>query len=55
MKTSQPQVGWRNIAAFRNVLVHDYLGIDLTQIWDIVQNDLPVLKRAIAAILENLG
>ena len=30
MTTSQPQVDWRNIAAFRNVLVHDYLGIDLT-------------------------
>ena len=54
MKTSQPQVDWRNIAAFRNVLVHDYLGIDLARIWDIVQHDLPVLKRAVAAMLETL-
>jgi uncharacterized protein with HEPN domain len=51
LKASQPQVDWRNIAAFRNVLVHDYLGIDLSRIWDIVQNDLPVLKRAIANML----
>ncbi len=34
---------------------HDYLGIDLNQIWDIVQNALPGLKRAIAAMLQELG
>ena len=55
LKTSQPQVDWRSIAAFRNVLVHDYLGIDLSRIWDIVQNDLPALKRAVADMLASLN
>lgn len=30
------QVDWRDIAAFRNVIVHDYLGVDLPLIWEIV-------------------
>jgi len=55
LKASRPDVDWRSIAAFRNVVVHDYLGIDLNQVWDIVQNDLPGLKRAVAAMLEELG
>jgi uncharacterized protein with HEPN domain len=55
LKATQPDMDWRAIAALRNVVVHDYLGIDLNQIWDIVQNDLPGLKRAIAAMLRELG
>jgi uncharacterized protein with HEPN domain len=55
LKASRPDMDWRSIAAFRNVVVHDYLGIDLNQVWDIVQNDLPGLKRAVAAMLKGLG
>ena len=43
---------WRGIGAFRNVAVHDYLGIDLDQIWDIIENDLPGLKQAVVTILK---
>lgn len=46
-----PEVPWRTISAFRHVVVHDYLEIDLEQIWDIVERDLPVLKGQIRAIL----
>ena len=52
LKASRSDVDWRAIAAFRNVVVHDYLGIDLNQVWDIVQNDLPGLKHAITAMLK---
>jgi uncharacterized protein with HEPN domain len=51
-KGRYPDVDWRDIAAFRNVVVHDYLGVDLERIWDIVQDDLPGLKRAIQTILD---
>jgi len=40
-----------SIAAIRNVVVHEHLGIDLVQIWDIVERDLPALKRTIAVML----
>lgn len=55
LRQRYPDVEWRNIAAFRNVAVHDYLGLDLKQIWNIVEDDLPVLKRQIEAIARDLG
>lgn len=52
LKTTYPEIEWDRIAAFRNVLVHDYLGIDVERVWDITQRDVPELKRAILALLE---
>lgn len=36
---------------FRNILVHDYLGLDLEKIWMIVENDIPKLKKQATSIL----
>lgn len=55
IKTQYPHIDWRNIAGFRNVAVHEYLGIDTEQIWDIVELDLPPLKKTIMDILKTLG
>lgn len=52
LKEKYPEVDWRTIAAFRNVVVHDYLGVDLDRIWDIVKDDLPNLKKRINIILD---
>ena len=51
VKATQPAVDWRLLVAFRNVVVHDYLGVDLVQIWWIVQNNVPELKAAVEAML----
>lgn len=55
LRAKHAEIDWRSIASFRNVAVHDYLGIDLKQVWDIVERDLPDLKRKIEAILKELG
>ena len=55
LKALHPDTDWRAIAAFRNVIVHDYLGVDLQQVWRIVENALPGLKRTIEKILRELG
>ena len=50
-KQAHPEVEWRALSGFRNVLVHNYLGIDLEQIWAAVHRDLPILKAAAATQL----
>ena len=51
LKESQSDIDWYKIAGFRNVLVHDYLGIDIERIWEIIRRDVPELKQAILAML----
>ena len=55
LKCRRPEIEWRRIAAFRNVLVHNYLGIDLDRIWEIVERDVPPLKQAVADLLARTG
>lgn len=47
LKAIEPDVPWRNIAGFRNVLAHGYLGIDLEAVWLVVERDLPELSKAV--------
>ncbi len=54
LKSRWPQVEWRQIAAFRNVLVHDYLGLDLQRIWEVTQGDVTELKKSIQQMLREL-
>jgi len=37
------------------VLVHDYLGVNIARVWEIIENDLPALREQIAAMLEESG
>jgi len=50
IKKAHPEVPWQDISGFRNVLAHDYLGVRLDRVWDIVSNDLPPFRAAIQAI-----
>jgi uncharacterized protein with HEPN domain len=44
------QIPWTEIAGLRNRIVHDYFGLDLEIIWEIVQHDLPELDKKIRAL-----
>ncbi len=50
-----PQIPWAEIIAMRNILVHDYFGIDEEQIWTVIERDLPGLKAALRALRDELG
>ena len=52
LKDSQPEIDWYKIAGFRNVLVHDYLGVDVERIWNILEKELPALKKSIRKMLD---
>ncbi len=55
LKARHSEVPWRNMAAFRNVLVNGYLGINIAGVWEIVERNLPPLKSQIAKILDTLA
>jgi uncharacterized protein with HEPN domain len=46
---AHPEIPWRAMQRMRNILIHRYASIDLTIIWDTLQNDLPVLLAALPA------
>jgi len=50
-KRSKPEIDWYRIAGFRNILVHDYLGIDIERIWEIVTREIPALKKAVCEMM----
>jgi uncharacterized protein with HEPN domain len=52
-KNRHLEVDWQEISGFRNILVHDYLGVDLELVWNIVINELPGLEMAILSMLKD--
>ena len=53
LKATAPEVDWRALAGFRNVLVHDYLGgIDLERVWNAIEYYLPVLETSVREMME---
>jgi uncharacterized protein with HEPN domain len=52
-KARHPEIPWRDLADFRNVIVHDYLRIDYDEVRSIIEENLPTLKADLARILES--
>jgi len=48
-----PDTPWVKIIGMRNILVHNYFGIDTAIVWRVVERDLPILKRNINAMLRD--
>lgn len=44
---------YRRIIAFRNILIHGYAEIDDRLVWDVVESKLPILRREVAALIED--
>ena len=45
------EIPWPRIVGMRNILVHNYFGIDVEIVWSVVERDLPQLKQQVEAIL----
>jgi uncharacterized protein with HEPN domain len=55
IKEQHSQVEWNNIIGFRNISIHEYFGVNFQIVWQISQNDLPVLKQQFSEILAAFG
>ena len=51
MRQKHAGIDWRKIAGLRDILIHEYFGIDIEINWDIVQNKLPSLEGSIRSML----
>lgn len=50
-KSRHPEIPWSKIKDFRNLVAHDYFGVDAEEVWQIIQNDLPDLIDDLQLIL----
>ena len=50
-RNSQPQIPWQQIIGLRNRVIHAYFEVNLTIIWEVVQNDLPTLREQLEPLI----
>ncbi|HEX9991147.1 MAG TPA: DUF86 domain-containing protein [Chloroflexia bacterium] len=50
LRSQHSEIPWRRIAGLRDVLIHNYMGVDLAAVWEITQKDIPQLKEYVSSI-----
>jgi uncharacterized protein with HEPN domain len=50
-RSSHPTIPWKDMAGIRDRVVHDYFGVSLDIVWDVIENHLPPLREKIVKLL----
>ncbi|MDN5940491.1 MAG: DUF86 domain-containing protein [Nitrospira sp.] len=51
IRAQHSSVEWKKIAGLRDILIHEYFGLDAEIVWDIVRNKVPALDREVRTML----
>ena len=51
IRENHPEIPWRQIIGMRNIIVHEYLGLDLAEVWNVIGQDLPELEEQLKKII----
>ncbi|MCD6484502.1 MAG: DUF86 domain-containing protein [Candidatus Odinarchaeota archaeon] len=54
IRRNYAMIPWKDMARFRDKLIHFYFGVDYKIVWKAVKESLPVIKKSLEKILENL-
>jgi uncharacterized protein with HEPN domain len=54
-RNKHPDIPWSKMAGMRDVLIHDYMGVDLKTVWKVAQERLPEIKPMIEELVKNSG
>lgn len=54
IKNKTSAIEWKKVAGLRDILTHEYFGIDIEIVWDIVKNKLPDLKKEVSSLLKEI-
>lgn len=55
LRVKHSPLDWKKIAGLRDILIHEYFGLDAEIVWDIAQNKVPTLDREVRTMLNDLG
>lgn len=53
LKEEYPHVEWKEAVGFRNVMIHEYFGVDTDAVWETVNNNLPAFKEKISNVKDS--
>jgi uncharacterized protein with HEPN domain len=53
LRDNNPEIKWREMAGFRDVLIHDYQLVNMNRVWLVIENNLPILKQKVNDLLSD--